>query len=105
MEKPRESYLLFDTEPAAYQVKEGDDPTVRKFNRPQSVGMTRREFRGMNKNGDKRAVLDRSLEGMIEEGSQKAIKWLLSLLMSRTTEISKGTRENLSLNKQLGVIR
>ena len=26
MEKPRESYLLFDTEPAAYQVKEGDDP-------------------------------------------------------------------------------
>jgi hypothetical protein len=69
MEKPRESYLLFDTEPAAYQVKEGNDPTVKKFNRPQSVGMTRREFRGMNKkNGDKRAVLDRSLAGMIEEG-------------------------------------
>lgn len=75
MEKARESYLLFDTEPAAYQVKEGDDPTVRKFNRPQSVGMTRREFRGMNKkNGDKRAVLDRSLEGMIEEGQSESNK-------------------------------
>jgi hypothetical protein len=75
MEKPKESYLLFDTEPAAYQVKEENDPTVKKFNRPQSVGMTRREFRGMNKKkGDKRAVLDRSLEGMIEEGQSESQK-------------------------------
>ncbi len=30
----KKEYLLFDTEPAAYQVKKDSDPTVRKFNHP-----------------------------------------------------------------------
>ena len=73
MAKKQESYLLFDNEPAAYQVKEENDPTVKKFNRPQSVGMTRSEFRANNKkNSDKkRSVLDRSLQGMIEDDQRE----------------------------------
>lgn len=73
MAKKQESYLLFDTEPAAYQVKEESDPTVKKFNRHPSVGMTRSEFRANNKkNGEKkRSVLDRSLKGMIEDDQQE----------------------------------
>lgn len=73
MAKKQESYLLFDTEPAAYQVKEENDPTVKKFNRHPSVGMTRSEFRANNKkNGEKkRSVLDRSLKGMIEDDQQE----------------------------------
>jgi len=68
MAKPQESYLLFDQEPAAYQVKEANDPTVKKFNRPQGVGMTRSQYRAVSKKtGEKKGLLDRTLQGMIED--------------------------------------
>lgn len=75
MTKPRESYLLFDQEPAAYQVKESNDPTVKKFNRPQGVGMTRSQYRAAGKKtGEKKGLLDRSLQGMIEDDQMDAEK-------------------------------
>lgn len=70
MEKKTESYLLFDTEQAAYQVKTDQEPTVKKFKQPQETGLTRSEYRSLNKQGNdkKRSVMERSLKGLIEDG-------------------------------------
>lgn len=70
MNKPRESYLLFDTEPTAYQEKNDLDPSVRKFNHSE-VTMTRGQYRRTSKEEKKRSVLDRSLKGLIEDGEQE----------------------------------
>lgn len=69
MEKPKESYLTFDTAPAAYQVKNEDDPTVKKFQHTEAANMTRSQYRATSKqsNDKKRSVLERSLKGIIEE--------------------------------------
>lgn len=64
----KDNYLLFDTEPAAYQERKDSDPTVSKFNHPKEVKMTRSQYRENAKKDKKRSVLDRSLDGMIEEG-------------------------------------
>ncbi|MFV0558153.1 MAG: hypothetical protein ACK5MW_05905 [Enterococcus sp.] len=54
MAKAEENYLLFDQEPAAYLTKKESDPSVRKFKK------TTGEIK-------KRAVMDRSLKGLIED--------------------------------------
>lgn len=69
MKKDQDSYLTFDMEPAAYQEKKVDDPSVRKFNHTEagSVSMTRSQYRKAAPEEKKRQVLDRSLQGLIEE--------------------------------------
>ncbi|MGX7192383.1 hypothetical protein [Enterococcus moraviensis] len=47
MKKDQNSYLLFDDEPAAFQVKGNEDPTVQKFNIPKGspeIPVTRRQY-------------------------------------------------------------
>lgn len=47
MKKEKSSYLLFDDEPAAFQVKGNEDPTVQKFNIPKEspeIPVTRRQY-------------------------------------------------------------
>ncbi|WYJ98744.1 hypothetical protein DOK67_0003073 [Enterococcus sp. DIV0212c] len=47
MKKDQSSYLLFDDEPAAFQVKGNEDPTVKKFNIPTNtpeIPVTRRQY-------------------------------------------------------------
>lgn len=47
MKKDQNSYLLFDDEPAAFQVKGNEDPTVQKFNIPKTspeIPVTRRQY-------------------------------------------------------------
>ncbi|MEI5992839.1 hypothetical protein A5880_000378 [Enterococcus sp. 4G2_DIV0659] len=47
MKKDQSSYLLFDDEPAAFQVKGDEDPTVQKFNIPKEtpeIPVTRRQY-------------------------------------------------------------
>ncbi|MFD2306208.1 hypothetical protein [Enterococcus termitis] len=47
MKKDQNSYLLFDDEPAAFQVKGNEDPTVKKFNIPKEtpeIPVTRRQY-------------------------------------------------------------
>ncbi|MGX7243709.1 hypothetical protein ACWOC1_02540 [Enterococcus quebecensis] len=47
MKKDQDSYLLFDDEPAAFQVKGDEDPTVQKFNIPKGspeIPVTRRQY-------------------------------------------------------------
>ncbi|MBO0445879.1 hypothetical protein JZO78_05950 [Enterococcus ureilyticus] len=47
MKKDQSSYLLFDEEPAAFQVKGNEDPTVQKFNIPKGspeIPVTRRQY-------------------------------------------------------------
>lgn len=47
MKKDQSTYLLFDDEPAAFQVKGNEDPTVQKFNIPKSspeIPVTRRQY-------------------------------------------------------------
>ncbi|WP_122645163.1 hypothetical protein [Enterococcus mediterraneensis] len=73
MSKPQASYLLFDTEPAAYQEKKDTDPSVRKFNHSE-VQMTRSQYRRSAKEEKKRSILDRSLKGMIEDGANELPK-------------------------------
>lgn len=69
LQKPKNSYLLFDDEPAAYQEKKEDQPSVKKFNQPTSVEMTRSQYRETSKKKavKKNSVLERSLEGLIAE--------------------------------------
>lgn len=67
----KESYLTFDTEPAAYQERKDTDPAVRKFKQPQPVSMSRSQYKEAVKSNRKRSVLDRSLKGMIEEGENE----------------------------------
>lgn len=45
----KDEYLLFDTEPAAYQTRKDTDPAVRKFNSNSSVKMTRSQYRANSK--------------------------------------------------------
>lgn len=47
MKKDQNTYLLFDDEPAAFQVKGNEDPTVKKFNIPKDsaeIPVTRRQY-------------------------------------------------------------
>ncbi|MGM0217810.1 hypothetical protein [Enterococcus sp. AZ126] len=47
MRKDKSSYLLFDDEPVAFQVKGNEDPTVQKFNIPKDspeIPVTRRQY-------------------------------------------------------------
>lgn len=47
MKKDQATYLLFDDEPAAFQVKGNEDPTVKKFNIPKGspdIPVTRRQY-------------------------------------------------------------
>lgn len=75
MKKTEQSFLMFDTEPAAFQERTDEDPSVKKFNKPKSeVKITRKEFKKMDKPTDEatkkhRSILDRSLSGLIEEES------------------------------------
>ena len=61
MEKPEESYLLFDTDVTPYQERNDEDPSVRKFASKQLVEETGA------KSKKKKRTLDRSLEGIIEQ--------------------------------------
>jgi len=45
----KESYLLFDSAPAAYQERKDGDPSVRKFKQADKVKMTRSEYRENNR--------------------------------------------------------
>lgn len=78
VKKDANSYLLFDTEPAAYQVKEREeDPSIQKFygDEKTSVKMTRSEYKKIGKkkglfdpkDSSKKTILERSLSGLIEE--------------------------------------
>jgi len=63
----KESYLLFDNEPAAFQERKDSDPVVSKFKQPRTaLSMTRRQYRETSKKEKKRSVLDQSLEGLIK---------------------------------------
>lgn len=47
MKKDQNSYLLFDEEPAAFQIKGNEDPTVKKFTIPKEnaeIPVTRRQY-------------------------------------------------------------
>lgn len=47
MKKNHSSYLLFDDEPTAFQVKGNEDPTIQKFNIPKDspeIPVTRRQY-------------------------------------------------------------
>lgn len=61
MEKPTESYLLFDTDLTPYQERKEGDPSVRKFGTEKQMRET------SEKPQKKRMRLERSLEGMIEQ--------------------------------------
>lgn len=64
----KDSYLLFDTEPSAFQERKDTDPAVSKFKQPNSeVSMTRSQYRRTSKKEKKRSVLDQSLEGLIQD--------------------------------------
>lgn len=71
MEKPKENFLTFDTEAAAYQEKKEDAPSVSKFpaeevvNTKNTSADSKRET--VSSDERRRSVLDRSLSGMIEE--------------------------------------
>lgn len=69
MKKPQDSYLLFDTDPSAYQEKKEGDPSVKKFNSPETeeLNITREEYQKLDPD-KKNRILDRSLEGLIQEG-------------------------------------
>lgn len=80
VKKDANSYLLFDTEPTAYQVKEREEePSVQKFHGAEKshVKMTRGEYKKMGKkkglfepkDSSKKTILERSLSGLIEEDS------------------------------------
>lgn len=71
MKKPQDSYLMFDNEPAAYQEKKEGDPSVKKFHTPdEEITVSRGEFRQMEPE-KKNKVLDKSLQGLIEEGQSE----------------------------------
>ncbi|HJF19443.1 MAG TPA: hypothetical protein K8W13_03900 [Enterococcus columbae] len=72
MQKSKESYLLFDTELAPYQIKhEESEPTVRKFKVPQGEKaqpeLTKAPQAAINR---KKSVLG-SLDAMIEDGQHE----------------------------------
>ncbi|KAF1297717.1 hypothetical protein BAU15_13205 [Enterococcus sp. JM4C] len=75
MKKSEQSFLMFDTEPAAFQERSDEDPSVKKFNKSGSpeVKINRKEYKKMDKpkGGAKKghSILDRSLTGLIEEES------------------------------------
>lgn len=74
MKKTQDSYLLFDSEPSAYQEKKEGDPAVKKFHTPQEdITVSRGEFRQMEPE-KKNKVLDKSLQGLIEEGQTEMDK-------------------------------
>ncbi len=60
MKKEPDSYLLFDNEPAAYQEKKAQDPSVKKFHGNEVS------------TGKKRLVLDHSLDSLIETQQNEA---------------------------------
>lgn len=65
----KDSYLMFDTEPTAFQDRKDSDPAVSKFKQPSSVAMSRSQYREQTKNEKKKTILDRSLKGLIEDES------------------------------------
>lgn len=72
MQKNKESYLLFDTEPAPYQIKhEESEPTVKKFKVPQGeknkTELTKAPQAAISR---KKSVLG-SLDTMIEDGQHE----------------------------------
>lgn len=80
MKKDSQSFLVFDNEPAAYQVKDTEEePTVRRFgNSEEPTAMTRSEYKKIGKkrnNGEKnksKSILERSLSGLIEDDTKEA---------------------------------
>lgn len=73
MQKKDDQYLYFDTEISAFEQKREGSPAVQKFNVPEpeeTIHMTRNQFKNVKKNNaGKTPILDRSLQGMIDEES------------------------------------
>lgn len=75
MEKPKDSFLTFDNETAAYQEKKEDTPSVSKFPAEEISADSAHEGQAAaNGSERRRSVLDRSLSGMIEEEAEVADK-------------------------------
>lgn len=71
MKKPEASYLLFE-EQEAYIEKKPEAAVVKRFNKQDTVSMTRGQYKAAIKSKDKKqSVLDRKLSGMIQEGQQE----------------------------------
>lgn len=61
MKKSKDSYLLFDNEPVPYQEKKVGEPSVKPFNKSEKETISQR------KKEKNHGVLERSLQGLIED--------------------------------------
>lgn len=62
LKKPKESYLMFDQEPAAYQEKRGEEPSVKKF---PATEITEEPVK-------RKGILERGLKGLIQDEALSA---------------------------------
>lgn len=71
LKKSEAHYLLFE-EDTDYAEKKPEDKTVKRFNKQETVAMTRGQYKAAIKSKDKKkSVLDRKLSGMIAEGQSE----------------------------------
>ena len=72
MQKSKDSYMLFDTEPAPYQVKqEENEPTVKKFKVPSATKDRNNLPKATQEMIEKKKSVLGSLDTMIEEGAKE----------------------------------
>ena len=71
LSKNKDQYLLFDHEPAAFQEKRADDPTVEKFYHDEDLKIEEATSNSEAKQGKKGKVLERDLKGLIEDGQSE----------------------------------
>ena len=62
---------MFDHEPAAFQEKRADDPTVEKFYHDEDLKIEEATSNSEAKQGKKGKVLERDLKGLIEDGQSE----------------------------------
>lgn len=72
LHKNKEQYLLFDHEPAAFQEKKGDDPTVEKFHHEKNSEKEDTTAKAAVNKEKKGKVLERDLKGLIEDGQSES---------------------------------
>lgn len=71
MQKEKNSYLLFDTERASFDVKNNEDPTVQKFHKSaEEVAVTRKQFKKLKKDPASRQSFSRSMLNAEKETAQ-----------------------------------
>lgn len=95
MQKEKDSYLLFDTERASFDVKNDGDPTVQKFHKgAEEVAVTRKQFKKLKKDPSSRQSFSRSMLNTEQETAQTPFE---------KKQKSEGTRTGI-LDRSLGSI-